>query len=263
MTAAVRKQSRARAIADVGAGTIFASIEIAAPAERVFSALTNGAEVVKWWGQDGMYWTEEWVMPLEPGKSWRASGKNADGSPFSVEGEIVEVDAPRKLVWTWRAAWDGGHETKITYRLEPIEGGTRVIVRHEGFAERTESCRGHGEGWERVLGWMAGSLAAQSEPTKFFLLRLIPPRPTFPADMRPDEAEAMGAHAIYLRERAAAGTVIAAGPIGDPTAVWGLCLVEVAGEAEARALTEADPVVRSGLGFHYEILPMLSAPILR
>lgn len=264
MTASAgKKTSRARAIADVGAGTIFASIEIAAPAERVFSALTNGAEVVKWWGQDGVYWTEQWVMPLEAGKSWRASGKNADGTPFSVEGEIVEVDAPRKLVWTWRAAWDGGNETRITYRLEPIEGGTRVIVRHEGFADRVDSCRGHGEGWERVLGWMSGHVGAGSAPAEFFLLRLIPPRPTFPADMRPEEAKAMGEHAVYLREHAAAGTVIAAGPIGDPKAVWGLCLVEVAGDAEARALTDGDPVVRSGLGFHYEILPMLSAPILR
>lgn len=262
MTAA-KKKSRARAIADVGAGAIFASIEIAAPAERVFSALTSGAEVVKWWGQDGMYWTREWVMPLTPGAHWHASGKNADGTPFSVEGDIVEVDAPRKLVWTWRAAWDGGNETKITYRLEPIEGGTRVVVRHEGFGERVDSCRGHGEGWERVLGWMAGFVPVAPATSAYFFLRLVPPRPTFPADMRPEEAKAMGEHAAYLCEKAAAGVVIAAGPVGDPKGAWGLGLVEVADEAEARALTDGDPVVRSGLGFRYEIFPLMSPPILR
>jgi uncharacterized protein YndB with AHSA1/START domain len=257
------KKSRARAIADVSTGTIFASVEIGAPPERVFAALTKAEDVVKWWGSDDTYRTTEWHMPLTPGATWKGSGKGADGVPFSVEGEIVEVDAPRKLVWTWRPAWDGGNTTTITYRLEPIEGGTRVVMRHEGFGDRHESCRSHGQGWERVLGWMTGFLASEAPPATFFFFRLVPPRPTFPADMTPAEGKAMGEHAAYMKQHAAAGTVVVAAPVADPKGAWGLGVVE-ASEADARALTAGDPVIRAELGFRYELLPLMTAaPILR
>lgn len=255
--------SRARAIADVGTGTIFATVEIAASPERVFTALTRAEDVVKWWGADDMYRTTEWTMPLEPGAKWRGSGVSADGSPFAVEGEVLEVDVPRKLVWTWRAPWDGSHTTTITYRLEPIEGGTRIVMRHEGFADRADSCRNHAEGWTRVLGWLSRHEPVEAA-TRFFFFRLVPPRTTFPADMTPVEAKAMGEHATYLGELASAGVVIAAGPVADPKGSWGLGLVEVADEAAVRAIGDGDPVVRAGLGFRYEILPMMTTrPILR
>jgi len=255
---ASKKLRHARAVADVTTGTIFASVEIAAPPERVFEALTKAEDVVKWWGSEDTYRTTEWSMPLTAGAPWKASGTGADGAPFSVEGEIVEVDAPRKLVWTWRPAWDGGNTTTITYRLEPIEGGTRIVMRHDGFGDRTESCRSHGEGWERVLGWL-GVHAPLAPSSRYFFFRLVPPRPTFPADMTPAEGKAMGEHATYLRGHAVVGTVIAAGPVADPKGPWGLGVLEVASEAEVAALTEADPVIRSGLGFRYEVLPMMSA----
>jgi uncharacterized protein YndB with AHSA1/START domain len=158
MSSALPKRA-ARSIADVTAGLVLASVEIAAPIERVFRALTTD-EITQWWGSPEMYRTTEYTADLRPGGRWRAVGVGADGRSFSVDGEFREVDPPRKLVQTWRPGWEGGHETTITYRLEPIEGGTRVIVRHEGFADRVESCRSHGEGWERVLGWLAAHLTA-------------------------------------------------------------------------------------------------------
>jgi uncharacterized protein YndB with AHSA1/START domain len=259
-----KKLSGARAIADVTMGTIFASVEIAAPPEKVFASLTKAEDVVKWWGSDDTYRTTEWTMPLVPGAPWKASGKGADGVPFSVEGEIVEVDAPRKLVWTWRPLWDGGNTTTITYRLEPIEGGTRIVMRHDGFADRAESCRSHGEGWERVLGWLRMHAPLAAAPSRYFFFRLVPPRPTFPADMTPAEGKAMSEHAAYMRGKAMDGVVIVAAPVADPKGAWGLGVVEVASEAEARALTEADPVIGASLGFRYELLPLMSAaPILR
>ncbi|TIX21521.1 MAG: ATPase, partial [Mesorhizobium sp.] len=39
---------------------------------------------------------------------------------------------------------------------------------------------------------------------------------------------------------------------------WGLLILRAGSEAEARAVTDADPVARSGRGFRYEILPLLS-----
>src|SRR5262245_47193804 len=137
------KNSPARAVADTASGTVLASVEIAAPPERVFKALTTPEEIVRWWGSDSVYRTTEWVQDLRVGGRWKATGKGADGSPFSVEGEFLEIDAPRRLVHSWKPEWDGGHVTRVTYRLEPIERGTRVTVRHEGFGDRAESCRNH------------------------------------------------------------------------------------------------------------------------
>lgn len=151
--ATVSKRS-ARAIADVMEGIVMATVDIAAPPERVFRAITDPKEIPKWWGSDDLYRTEEHTSDFRVGGKWTSRGHGADGTPFGVEGEYVEIDPPRKLVQTWKAPWDGNNVTTITYRLEAIDGGTRVTVKHEGFGDRHDSCRNHGEGWERVLGWL-------------------------------------------------------------------------------------------------------------
>ena len=156
MTRATNK-GEARAVADLSCGLILATVEIAAPPERVFRALAS-EELVNWWGSPDTYRTTQWQGDLRVGGTWRTDGIGADGKPFHVGGEFLEVDPPRKLVQTWRPAWDGGHETTITYRLDPIAGGTRLTVKHEGFDDRRQSCEDHSLGWERVLGWLNGYL---------------------------------------------------------------------------------------------------------
>jgi len=91
-----------------------------------------------------------------------------------------------------------------------------------------------------------------------FHCRLIPPRPDFAFTMTEEERALMGQHADYLRGRLRDGTMIMAGPVADPAGPWGLLILRVDSEAEARAVTDADPVSRSGRGFRYEILPMIS-----
>jgi uncharacterized protein YndB with AHSA1/START domain len=253
---------KARAVADVTQGTILAAVEIAAPPERVFRAITSD-DIVKWWGSPDTYRTTEWVGDPRPGGHWRASGVGADGQPFSVEGEFLEVSPFTKLVQTWKAAWDGGNVTKITYQLEPIAGGTRLTLRHEGFGDRADSCRGHGAGWERVLGWLTSFLKPKEAPAelRYFVCRLLAPRPTFAQDMTAAEAEMMGRHAAYWTGLMKKGTVLVFGPVGDPKGAWGLGVVRVASEAEALALRDGDPAIQSGRGFSYEILPMLRAVV--
>ena len=51
-------QRSARALADVNGGIILAEVEIAAPPERVFRALTQSDEIVRWWGSPDAYRTE-------------------------------------------------------------------------------------------------------------------------------------------------------------------------------------------------------------
>ncbi len=251
-----QRKSSARAIADVTEGVVLATVDIAVPPERVFRALTT-SELTKWWGSAELYRTTKFEIDLSPGGAWRTEGIGADGTPFHVEGKVLEVDAPHRLVQTWKQSWDPGPETTITYTLTPIESGTRVTVRHTGFAGNPKSCESHSNGWERVLGWLGGHLAAAPSEAKHFFVRLISPRPTFIQDMTPDERAIMGEHGMYWRGKLAEGVAIAFGPVVDPKGPWGLGLIKAKDEAEVRAFEAADPA-KTKLGMHYEILPMMA-----
>jgi len=162
-----------RSVADVSAGVIHASVEIAAPPERVFAALTNASDVVRWWGSADTYRLEEFTADLRVGGLWRSRGRAADGRPFQAEGEFLEVDAPRLLVQTWIPDWAPGLRTTLTYRLDAIPGGTRLTLRHEGFGAHREAFEGHTRGWERVLGFLSDYLAADKRPG--FVARYLNP----------------------------------------------------------------------------------------
>src|SRR5215831_11600184 len=151
----------ARAVADLTEGVILASVEVAAGAERVFRALTDPKELARWWGSSEAYRADEWTADFRVGGRWRARGRNVDGRSFRVEGEFLEIDPPRKVVQSWKPDWDGGNVTTVTFRLDPIAGGTRVTVKHTGFGERREACKGHSEGWEKVLAWLQKHVEAQ------------------------------------------------------------------------------------------------------
>lgn len=154
----------ARSVADLSAGVIHASVEIAVPPQRVFQALTDGGEVLKWWGSPDTYQVEEFTADLRVGGRWRSRGRDKDGKPFHVAGEFLAVEQSRLLVQTWIPDWAPGLKTTLTYRLDPIPGGTRLTVRHEGFAAGTEAFEGHTRGWELVLGFLGAHLAAGQGP---------------------------------------------------------------------------------------------------
>lgn len=250
--------SQARAIADVSAGLILATVTIAVPPERVFRALTDPAELPRWWGSDELYRTMSHIADVRPGGRWRTEGKGSDGEPFFVEGEYLEIKPPHRLVMTWRAPWDGGNTTTVTYVLEPTEGGTNLMVRHEGFGDRAQSCRNHGMGWPRVFDWLRAYLEPKPAALRTFHCRLIPPRPDFAFTMTEEEKALMAEHADYLRGLTKAGSGVLFGPVGDPAGPWGLGIIKAQDEAATRALIDADPTVRSGRGFRWEVLSMIS-----
>jgi uncharacterized protein YndB with AHSA1/START domain len=252
--------NQARAVADLTEGTIVATVEIEAPPERIFRALTTD-EIKKWWGSPELYRVTEWTGDLRPGGQWRSVGVGADGSAFSVEGEFVEVAPPHRIVQTWKAPWDGNNVTTITFRLETIPGGTRLTLWHRGFAGRADSCNSHAHGWERVLEWLSGHVAPTSDLRRYFLCRLLPPRPSFAQDMSAEEAEIMQRHAAYWGGLLRGNTAVVFGPVADPKGAWGVGIVRATDEAAVNSLRDADPAILSGRGFRYEVLPMLQAVV--
>ena len=142
-------------LANVDAGTVKAEIQLAASPERVFRSLTDPTELAAWWGSDEMYRTHSWTIDLRPGGKWSALARGADGSDMTIDGEYLEVDPPRRLVYTWRPSWDDYAVTTVRYDLVPTSAGTRLTVTHTGFQDRELAAAGTGEGWTRVLEWLA------------------------------------------------------------------------------------------------------------
>lgn len=153
---------------------VIAEIFIAAPPARVFQAISDPAQIPRWWGQEGLYRVNKSVSDVRPGGKWRSDGVGADGQTFHVEGEYLEVDPPRLLVHTWVGSYDQTR-TVVRWELEPQTvnalhpggpkksgTGTLLRVRQEGFAGNLKSAQDHGEGWKRVLGWLEAFVAKET-----------------------------------------------------------------------------------------------------
>ena len=109
-----------------------------------------------------------WEFFVDPEKATRWMGKSArldprPGGEYRVEvisgniarGEFVEVDRPRRLVWTW--GWEPGSpspvepgSTRIEVELVPEGDGTLVRFAHTGF-EDAEAAGTHAHGWDHYL----------------------------------------------------------------------------------------------------------------
>ncbi|HXZ33765.1 MAG TPA: SRPBCC domain-containing protein [Terriglobales bacterium] len=148
-------------------GVVQAEIFIAAPPERVFQSLTDPSQVPQWWGDRAMYRVTEFKGDVRPGGKWTTLGTGSDGSSFRVEGEYLEVDPPRVLVYTWNPSYAAQLKTVVRCEIEPrpVHGlphrgpqkmatGSIVRIRHSGFTGNREPARSHSEGWTRVLGWL-------------------------------------------------------------------------------------------------------------
>jgi uncharacterized protein YndB with AHSA1/START domain len=135
----------ARSVADLTEGQILASVEMAAPPERVFRALASH-DIVDWWVRPGVFDTRQWAGDVRVGGHWEASGMGR-GQPYALEGVFLEVEPPRRLVHTWYPAGAPAAATTVTYLVEPSDAGSRITLRHSGFGSR-DVCSNTCIGWE-------------------------------------------------------------------------------------------------------------------
>jgi uncharacterized protein YndB with AHSA1/START domain len=72
-------------------------------------------------------------------------------------GEFVEIDRPRRLVFTWESMYTGG-TSLVTVTLEP-EGPdeTRVVVVHSRLTP--DAAASHAGGWTGILERLAEQLS--------------------------------------------------------------------------------------------------------
>ncbi len=90
---------------------------------------------------------------------------------------------------------------------------------------------------------------------QYFFFKLIPPRATFPHDITEAEQRLMDEHFRYFQEQFAAGKILVYGPVMAPQGAFGLAILEVDSDEEAKRFAEDDPSVKGGLN-RFEFHPM-------
>ena len=130
-----------------------------------------------WVALTDKYAVAEWLMPnnFEPvvGKKFNFHVDKMPLTGFTgvTECEVLEVDPPRKLVYTWVAV----HKTKgkhppmtLTWTLEPERGGTRLRLHQTGIEEINWWWRfSMNIGWSRMLNKLMRKVLGNVESGRF------------------------------------------------------------------------------------------------
>jgi uncharacterized protein YndB with AHSA1/START domain len=124
-------------------------IEIAAPRERVWRALTEPAQVVQWMGCLRFRAEAGHIFYLQPDRARRV----ADDVEGAIACRIEVLDEPRRISFSW--GFPETPDTWVDIRLHRIPGGTYVRLVHSGWdqfeARETEDVRGGlGQAWHSV-----------------------------------------------------------------------------------------------------------------
>ncbi len=119
-------------------------IYIRATPDEVWSALTDPEQTRRFWY--GALNRSDWM----PGARW--TSESEEGEPF-LEGDIVEVERPHRLVQTFRIVHEPAAAAELpsllTWQLTPMGDACRLSLTHEQMGEATQAyTRG---GWELIL----------------------------------------------------------------------------------------------------------------
>lgn len=118
------------------------SVTVEATPEIIFPYLTDPARIVEWMGVRA-------TLNPKPGGIYRVELPVG----FTARGEFVEVDPPRRVVFSWGWEHEGAlvapGASTVEVDLEPVAGGTRVSLRHHKLGG--ESAAQHRVGWLHYL----------------------------------------------------------------------------------------------------------------
>jgi len=129
---------------------LVASVRIAAPPDVVFGYFTEPSLITKWLAETA-------TLDARPGG---AVDLDVAGNP--VRGEFLEVDPPRRVVFTWGVEGEASlppGSTTVEVVLATDGDDTVVTLTHRGLTG--DFRRSHEEGWPRRLAALA-PLAAEA-----------------------------------------------------------------------------------------------------
>jgi uncharacterized protein YndB with AHSA1/START domain len=130
-------------------------IDIAAPPERVWEALTTPDQISKWFF--GVDTESDWQV----GSTLIHRGEY-QGQHYEDKGEILELDAPKRFVHTHWSPMSGLPDTpenqqRVSWTLEPSRSGTTLAVGEENLPSE-EAKATSDKSWPLALEGLRGLL---------------------------------------------------------------------------------------------------------
>jgi len=95
-------------------------------------------------------------------------GWSPDRETLWTDGEVLDVDKPRRLSYTWRALYDEEtakeEPSRVTWELEAQEGGvTKLTVVHDRLEAAPKTAENVAGGWSFILSGLK-TLLETGEP---------------------------------------------------------------------------------------------------
>jgi len=121
--------------------------------EKVFAFITQTQHLLKWWGPEGVSMKEH-DLDLSRTGAWSSTLVNAHGAQHKMSGEVVTIDPPNSVEFTW--GWHDdedrrGYETHVVFEVRPDgKGGTVFVLTHSGLKD-DEAAANHKLGWTSSL----------------------------------------------------------------------------------------------------------------
>jgi uncharacterized protein YndB with AHSA1/START domain len=139
--------------------TVEVSAIIRAPREQVFDAWLTPARLGSFLCAGD---THVSALELDPrvGGEFRVVMTGERGSS-EHRGRFLEIDRPRRLVFTWASPATNGVDTPVAITFEAVDGGTRLVLVHEGLSDR-EMAKRHVGGWTSILTKCAAAVVDAS-----------------------------------------------------------------------------------------------------
>ncbi len=133
--------------------TLVVSRTIPATAEFLFHAWTDPLRLKAWWGPSGVKCVEAQV-DLRIGGRYRIANQFPDGKIIWIAGEYEHIEAPRRLVYTWRLENDSRSPERVTVEFKQKDVETEVVITHERIPD-AKVREQHDAGWRGCLDGLA------------------------------------------------------------------------------------------------------------
>jgi len=123
--------------------------------EQVFDAWTDPDSLAKWFLPGPVK-----IGPVE--LDLRVGGRYriviVGETEHELWGEYLEIERPKRLVFTWYSANTGGGETLVTIEFEARGERTELTLTHEQLPNRQAAAQ-HESGWTNILDALGNHLA--------------------------------------------------------------------------------------------------------
>jgi uncharacterized protein YndB with AHSA1/START domain len=131
---------------------------IKVPPAKIYDAWTRPDLIVRWFGPDaGPVLSAK--IDLRVGGCFRVVFQTLDGETHDCSGEYREVEADRKLIFTWQWASTPERQSLVNIQLRPIPEGTELTFTHSQFFDEAARDR-HTFGWNGSFNKLEAMLEA-------------------------------------------------------------------------------------------------------